>query len=378
MAGAEILVRNSTRLAELVGVSPLMIGLTVVALGTSSPELAIALRSALDGVGDMALGNVVGSNIINILLILGVAAMIRPVRVSEQLIRLDVPVMFAASLITFFLASDGRISRSDGALLTFLGVVYSFLLFRAARKDHRAMKELVELDPAGPDDGDRMLHGQLGLWLSRWLDPGRTLFRVALPVLRISLIALGIALLVVGANIMVDAALDIADRRGLSPLVVGLTVLALGTSLPELATSVTSSWKGQSDIAAGNVVGSNLLNLLLVLGLTAAIVPGGLPVPTPALAVDLPVMLAVTLATFPIFFTGHIISRSEGALFLFYYLAYTVYLVLKGTRETETLETMLEVSMIYFVLPLTVITLILVTVRERQKAHRRARSQIST
>jgi len=372
--GAETMVRNASRLAELMGISPLIVGLTVVALGTSSPELAIALKSSLGGVSEMALGNVVGSNILNILLILGLAAMIRPVRVSEQLIRLDVPVMFAVSAVTFLLAADGNISRTDGAVLTFLAVVYSVLLIRAARKDHLAMRELVALDPGQAQEGDRMLFGQLGLWLSRWIEPRKPLFRIVLPTLRLLFIGIGLVLLVSGANLMVEAAVDIAERRGLSPLVVGLTILALGTSLPELAISVTSSLRGHSDIAAGNVVGSNLMNLMVVLGITAMLVPGGIHVPSSALAFDLPVMLVVSLAAMPIFFTGGRISRAEGALFLFYYVAYTTFVIFQGTREEEPLEKLLEVAMVGFVIPLTIITLVLILVRERQKSRRKARA----
>jgi cation:H+ antiporter len=372
-AGAEILVRNAIRLSSLFGISRLMVGLTVVALGTSTPELAISLKSVFSGVEELALGNVLGSNILNILLILGVAATIRPVRVSAQLIRMDVPVMCLVSIAVLVLAIDGRISRSDGGLLALGSLVYGFLLFRAARRDHLAARELFELDPPQREDQKQEAQGNVGRFLARVFSEGSMAARWLLPILRVGLLALGIYLLVRGASLMVDGAVELADRRGLSPLVVGLTILALGTSLPELATSTAASIRGESDIAAGNVVGSNLLNLLVVLGVTALLAPNGIAVPAPALVLDLPVMVVVALASLPILFTGHVISRGEGILFLFYYVAYTTYLILKGTRVAEPLEQLI-VTASWFVVPFTIATLLILMWRERRRQHLRARS----
>ena len=371
LAGAEILVRNASKLAGIFGISPLMVGLTVVALGTSAPELAISVSSVLGGESGLALGNVLGSNILNILLILGSASLIRPLRVSRQLIRLDVPIMVGVSVAVFLLASDGGISRSDGLLLVFGAMVYVVLLFRNSAIHRRERLEMVALDPTPQSESPS--EGRTGV-IANWVLPSGSTWRKALIlVLRAAFVLLGIVLLVQGARWMVAGAVTVAVMFGLSPLVVGLTILATGTSLPELATSCNASLRGQGDIAVGNVVGSNLLNLLVVLGVAAMVAPAGIPVPRPAIAFDLPVMVGVAIACLPIFFTGSRISRSEGALFLFYYVAYMAYLILKGSREGDSLARLLEVAMVGYVLPLTFLTLIGVMVRER--TIRRARQR---
>ncbi len=371
LAGAEILVRNASKVANIVGISPLMIGLTVVAFGTSAPELAISISSVLGGESGLALGNIFGSNILNVLLILGAASVIRPVRVSRQLIRIDVPIMVGVTVAVFLLASDSTISRSDGILLVLGAGVYLTMLFRTSAIHRREQLEMVELDPArAPEPAAEGRTGAIVSWL---LPDGSAWRRVSILVLRAAFLVLGIVLLVQGARWMVSGAVSIAHIFGLSPLVVGLTILATGTSLPELATSTNASFRGQGDIAVGNVVGSNLLNLLVVLGIAAIVAPAGLPVPTPAIAFDLPVMTGVAIACLPIFFTGSRISRGEGALFLFYYVAYMGFLVLKGTREQESLIQLVETAMLWFVLPLTFLTLMGVMIRERTVRQARQR-----
>lgn len=371
LMGAEILVRNASKLARIVGISPLMIGLTVVAFGTSAPELAISVSSVLGGESGLALGNVFGSNILNVLLILGTASLIRPVRVSRQLLRIDVPIMVGVTVAVFLLASDGTVSRSDGILLIMGAAVYLTLLFRASAIHRRERLEMVELDPARAPEP--VPEGRTGVIVS-WVIPDGSAWRKAsVTTLRAGFLILGIVFLVQGARWMVSGAVSIADTFGLSPLVVGLTILATGTSLPELATSCNASYRGHGDIAVGNVVGSNLLNLLVVLGIAAVVAPAGLPVPGPAIAFDLPVMTGVAIACLPIFFTGSRISRGEGALFLLYYVAYMSFLVLKGTREQESLIQLLETAMIWFVLPLTFLTLAGVMVRERTVRRSRER-----
>ena len=338
VAGAEVLVRGAAKLAAQFGIPPLVIGLTVVAFGTSAPDTAVSVQSALNGSGDLAIGNVVGSNIANVLLILGVTALVAPLVVSRQLIRLDVPIMIGASLVTFGLAWDGELSRFDGALL-FAGVLaYTGFLIYSARKDK-----------GGDDDEFAKEFG---------LDEAPKPYAWAI---NLGLIIAGLVLLVVGSNFLVEGAVTLARALGISELVIGLTVVAVGTSLPELATSILAAIKGERDIAVGNIVGSNIFNLLCVLGLASMVAPAAIAVSPNALAFDFPVMIAVAIACLPIFFSGYRINRWEGLLFLGYYVAYTLYLVMFSTGRP--LAQTFGDAMIGYALPLTAITLVIIAAR---------------
>lgn len=333
VAGAELLVRGASKLAAQFGISPLIIGLTVVAFGTSAPEMAVSVQAALAGSGDIAIGNVVGSNIFNVLFILGVSALIVPLVVSRQLIKLDVPLMIGASLLAYALAWDGELGRFDGMLLFASILAYTGLLIVKSRRDK-----------ASPDEFDQEYSAQQAKPYSWAID--------------LVLIAVGLVLLVQGANWLVEGAVTLARALGVSELVIGLTVIAAGTSLPEVATSIIAALKGERDIAVGNIVGSNIFNLLAVLGLAALVSPLAIPVSPDALAFDFPVMIAVAIACLPIFFGGYCINRWEGLLFLAYYVAYTLYLVLSsaGRPFAETFGD----AMIGYVLPLTAVTLIVI------------------
>jgi cation:H+ antiporter len=345
VAGAQLLVRGASRLALTVGISPLVVGLTVVAFGTSAPELAVSVRSAWGGQVDIALGNVVGSNIFNVLFILGLSALITPLVVAPQLIRQEVPIMLGASLLLYLLALDGSLGRAEAALLFALVVVYTVFLVRQSRREASTTRE-------------EYAH-EFGEVRSRWDRHWGV---------QLALILSGLALLVLGANLLVDAAVTFARLLGLSETVIGLTIVAAGTSLPEVATSVVAAVRGERDIAVGNVVGSNAFNILSVLGLSGLVAPQALAVAPALLSFDLPVMIAVAFACLPIFFTGHAIARWEGALFLFYYAAYTAYLLLAAQRH-DALATYGTV-MTTVVLPLTAVTLAVIAARE-WRAHRR-------
>ncbi len=343
VGGAELLVRGAARLATAVGVSPLVTGLTVVAFGTSSPELAVSLRAALAGQADIALGNVVGSNICNVLLILGVSAAITPLAVAGQLLRFDVWVMIGVTLVALLLGLDGRIGRLDGAALILGALLYTVWLIRQSRRERsEAVAEFAR--EYGPDGA-----------------PARPNVLINL-----ALVIVGLALLVLGARWLVDAAVNAARLLGVSELIIGLTVVAVGTSMPEIATSVIAAVRGERDIAVGNVVGSNIFNLLSVLGLAAAVSPAGVAVPRSAMLFDMPVMLGVAVACLPVFFTGRRIDRWEGMLFLGYYVAYTVFLILDATRSH--LLPWYRAAMLGFVIPLTVVTLLVLTLRHRRSA----------
>lgn len=340
IAGAEGLVQGASRLAARLGIPPLVIGLTVVAFGTSAPELVVSLKAALDGQAGIAMGNVVGSNIFNVLFILGISALIVPLAVAQQLIRLDIPLMIVLSLVVLAMALDGSLGRLDGGLLVLGLVVYTaFLLWQGKR-------QTASDAPAA----DREALARPG-----WHD--------ALYVIG------GLAMLVAGSRLFVDSAVTMAGWFGVSDQVIGLTLVAAGTSLPEVVTSIIAALRGQRDIAVGNVVGSNIFNLLGVLGITALIAPAGIAVTQAMLSLDLPVMVAVAIACLPICFTASAIDRWEGAVLLGYYVTYTAYLVLAATHHDALAG--FSTLVLYFVLPITALTLAVLVVPELRRATNR-------
>jgi cation:H+ antiporter len=345
IVGAEALVRGASRLASAVGISPLVIGLTVVAFGTSSPELAISIFSAVTGKPDIALGNVVGSNIFNVLFILGASAIIVPLLVSQQLVRLDVPLMIVVSFLMVIMGYDGNIGRIEGLLLVAIGVAYTIFIIKKSYQDNKA---------ANNNEGSEQTSESKSSGIGN------------LPV-NLGFIIVGLVMLVFGSRFLVDSAITIAGAMGVSQLIIGLTIIAAGTSLPEVATSIMASIRGERDIAVGNVVGSNIFNILFVLGLSSIVAPNGLSVTPSIMGFDLPVMIAVAIACLPIFFTGNLIARWEGFVFLGYYLAYTLYLILDAS-EHDSLPVFNNI-MALFVIPLTVLTIAIVVAREVHRNH---------
>ncbi len=331
VGGGELLVRGASRLATTMRVSPLVIGLTVVAFGTSAPELAVSVQAAMAGNADLALGNVVGSNIFNVLFILGVSALIVPLVVSSQLVRWDVPVMVVASLLLPIFGWDGTINRWEGIGLVTGIVMYTWWCIRQSRSESREV--IQQFEQEWPVEAQ----------------PKSSLF------FNVVLIVVGLCLLGVGSTLLIGGSVDVAKSFGVSELVIGLTIVAAGTSLPEVVTSITAAVRGERDIAVGNVVGSNIFNILCVLGVSSTIGPTGVAISASAMAFDIPVMIGVAVACLPIFLTGHLISRWEGGLFLFYYVAYTSYLVLNATGH-GFLQSYSNV-MQWVVIPLTGITL---------------------
>ncbi|MGB9737778.1 MAG: sodium:calcium antiporter [Chloroflexus aggregans] len=337
--GGELLVRGASRLAVLVGISPLVVGLTVVAFGTSSPELAVSIQAGLAGKSDIAVGNVIGSNIFNILFILGACALISPLIVAVQLIRREVPLMIVISLLFAGLALDGVIGWLDGFLLFSLLLIYTIWAIYASRKESMAAQ--VEF---AQEFGPNTLPEQRSprVWF-----------------VNLGFIVGGLLCLSFGSNWLVDGATMLARAFGVSDVVIGLTIVAAGTSLPEVVASIVATIKRERDIAVGNVIGSNIFNILGILGLAALVTPGGLQVAPAVSTFDLPVMLAVAFATLPIFITGLSINRWEGVLFLSYYIAYTTYVLLAATQH-DALPAFSSV-MVSFVLPITVVTLAILT-----------------
>jgi cation:H+ antiporter len=325
VVGAEALVRGAARLAGAFGISSIVIGLTVVAFGTSAPELAVSVRGALGGTADVAIGNVVGSNLFNVLVILGASALAGGLIVHQRIVRLDMPLVIAATVLVWGLASDGVIARWEGGLLVGLTVLYTGWLVRSSRREPTEIvaqfEEAFTVDP---------LQAR-GTW------PRSVL-----------LVVIGLVLLVVGADRLVVSAVSIATALGVSDLVIGLTIVAAGTSLPELATSVVAAMRGERDIAVGNVVGSNLFNLLLVLGGAAAVAPRGLGVAADALTLDLPFSLVVMVVVLPVLAIGLTVRRWEGALLVTGYVGYAAVLftVSQGLRTAEAARAPLFVAFV--------------------------------
>ncbi len=341
IVGGEFLVRGASKLAEAFGVPPLIVGLTVVAFGTSAPEIAVLIKSAFSGQSGLVVGNVVGSNIANVLLILGLSALVAPLVVSRRLIFLEVPLMIGVSVLMMVLSLDGQLSRLDGAILLAGFLLHLAFMIREQRGAALAVENLPGESGTDSIDSARRRRNQ---WIKNVL-----------------LIVAGLVVLVIGSEWLVNGAVAMARTLGVSELVIGLTVVAVGTSLPEMATSIIAGLRGQRDIAVGNVVGSNIFNILSGLGLTALIAPTGIEVSDGVLSFDLPIMIATAVACMPIFFTGHRIARWEGAMFFGYYIAYAFYLILTATRNQAAAQ--FRTVMLWFVIPLTVTTLLIFLAR---------------
>jgi cation:H+ antiporter len=345
--GAELFVRGASAAAIRFGISPLIIGLTVVAFGTSAPEVAVVVQAGFQGQGDLGFGNIVGSNISNLLLILGISALLSPLVVTSRLVKLEIPLLLVVSLFVYLLGYDGWLSTFEGWLLLAGAFIYTSYVLYDCRKENRTeaekrKRENLSSGGAGGKGAEKDSQ-KPGLWKN------------------VLLLLIGLAGLVIGANWLVNGASGIARIIGVSELVIGLTLVAVGTSLPELATAIVAGLRGERDMVIGNVIGSNLFNLMFVLGVAVIVVPQGLPVPSSSISFDLPVMLAVTAACLPIFFSGYNITRIEGMLFLAYYAAYILYLFLFSVEHD--LLPAYSTLMLQYILPLTFLMLIIVLVR---------------
>lgn len=341
VVGADFLVRGASNLAAMARISPLVIGLTVVAFGTSAPELAVSLHAAFNNQADLAIGNVVGSNICNVLLILGTSALVAPLVVAQQLVRLDVPIMIGVSGLVFFFSLDGQISTVDGSILFLGGLGYTFFLLYQSRRETNPEVQSEYAQEYGPRT---FAWSRVGVEVLAFLG--------------------GMTCLVIGSRLLVKGAVTIANSLQINPLIVGLTVVALGTSLPELATSVVASFRGERDIAVGNVVGSNIFNILVVLGMTSVLSPSGIVIDPSVLAFDLPVMIGVAVMCLPICLNDNLVSRWEGLMLLVYYIAYTLYLIMKTTDHDSTV--MYGAALKYVIVPLTILGLTMIMLRSRQ------------
>lgn len=344
VVGAEGLVRGASRLAARTGMSSVVIGLTVVAFGTSAPELAVSVGDAIrggDDAGSIAIGNVVGSNIANILLVLGLAAAVGgSLFVAQRIVRLDVPIMIGVSILVLVFVLDEQLGRVEGLVL--VAMLMAYIVWTVITATRGSSPDVVaEYDEA--------------------LDP--EMLAASSVLVDVGYLVAGLVLLVLGSQALVRSASDIAADLGVSDLVIGLTVVAIGTSLPEVATSVLAALRGERDLAVGNAIGSNLFNLMAVLGITAIVSPGGLQVASSAVRIDIPVMVAVAVACLPIFANGHVLNRWEGIIFLLFYGGYIIWLVLDA--NDHGLRGTYGAAMVFFVIPIIAVTIMVMWARGR-------------
>jgi cation:H+ antiporter len=319
VCGAELVVKGAVRIATLAKVSSLVVGLTVVAYGTSAPEMAVCAKASIAGETDIALGNAVGANLLNVLLILGVSAMAGPLVVAGQLVKVELPVMIGASFALWLIALTGTMQRWHGLLLVLSLVVYTALAVRWSRRQTLSNTKDKAVEQTGLDS------------------PGRRT-GLAWHIIYICFVPLGIALLVAGSDLLVRGAVQLAALLGVSEVVIGLTVVAMGTTAPEMATSVMASVRGHRDIAVGNVVGSNMCNIMVVLGVAAVVGQEGVAIPDSTARFDIPLMVGVAALCLPLFVSGMVITRLEGVFLVLCYVAYTVYHILAARNPELALD----------------------------------------
>lgn len=349
VVGAETLVRGAKRLGALAGLSPLVVGLTIVSFATTAPEATVSIVAAASGRGGLAIGNVLGSNIFNILVVVGVAAVIGGLPVTLRTVRQDIPVLIAATGTTFLFSLDGRLRVWEGVVL--LGGLASYVAFTIYQSRREALG-----GPGSPRRPNRR---------------GAALFDLAVG---LTIVVVGAGMLVVGSRLFVDSASGIARSIGVSELVIGLTLVAAGTSAPELTTSVVAAVRKETDVAVGNAIGASIINLLWITGMATVIGRPALPVPDPAVRFDFPIATAVALATLPLAFTGSRIRRWEGAFLLLFYLSYVLVLILDAF-DRKAVEPVSSIVLAY-VIPLVGLTALAVAwriYRPERWRHRRGR-----
>lgn len=303
VVGGEMLLRGASRLAVMLGIRPIVIGLTIVSIGTSTPELAVGITAAIEGKGPLAVGNIAGANIVNTLLILGLSAVIRPLPIRSLTVRIDVPVMITSALTLVVMAWDGVLSRVEGLVLLLAAIAYTATVVQLSRLESAAMRrEFAEEYGASA------------------LKPGRGAWHALL-------LLAGMGVTVLGAQLLVSGAAEIARDWGVPEAVIGLTIVAIGTTAPELVTTLMATLKNDRDVAIGNLIGSSIYNILVILGLTCVAAPGGVDVSDDILRFDLPLAAAVALVCLPVFRSDRLVSRREGAAFVAAYLAYLAWLL---------------------------------------------------
>ena len=313
VVGGELLVRGASALSARMGISPMVVGLTVVAIGSSLPELAVGVDAAVRGSPGLVTGNIVGTNIVNLLLVLGLAAAIQPIITARQMLRLDLPAVAAAAVLLLVLSLGGSLTWPAGVLLLLVGVAYTatILWYTKRSRAQELSRQAAQVQTVEtPDTQDAPPVG----WRRGAVDA--------------VLLLGGIALVILGADWLVTGAVDIASELGVSDALIGLTIVAVGTSAPELVTTVVATLRGQASMAVGNLIGSSVYNIVFILGATVLVAPDGIPVPDEVLRVDMPVLVVVSLLVVLMFRTGRRMSRWEGLLLVAFYAVYLTYLLL--------------------------------------------------
>lgn len=344
LVSGHFVVSSASAIGTRFGLTPMVVGLTIVAAGTSAPELAVVLGAVFADDTELAVGSVIGSNIANILLVLGLAAAFGTIRVTTRVVRVDIPIMIIASSAFLVMAIDGRLTRFDGTLLFGGVVLFVGWTLRAAPKEPPA-------EPSGQAGGP----------------PSDVV--VGMPnsasrlVREVALLTVGIVGLALASRWVVSGAERLATTLGIPELIVGLTIVALGTSAPEIVTTLIAALNGRRDLAVGNAVGSNIFNILLVLGLSTVVAPDGIAIGSDALKLDLPILLAAAVACLPMVFWDGKLDRWEGVVFVGYYVAYLIFLVLDATGHRASDP--FAVVLLGFVMPLTAVTVIVVVLHQR-------------
>lgn len=306
--GAEILLKGASKIASLLHIRPIIIGLTVVSIGTSLPELAVGLTAIEAGSADIAVGNIAGTNIVNILFVLGLSAAIRPMPLKMDSIKTELYAMIFAAVLLFVLSLDGWLSRADGLLMLSFGFVYLVVVVRTSRNARPSVQKEYqeEFKPISKSE-----NRDLRVW--SW---------------NLILLICGIVSTIYGADKLISGAVDIAQHFGMSDAIIGLTIVAVGTSAPELATTLVATFKNERDVAIGNLLGSSIINIFIILGVTGVFIPNGINVSDDILWFDLPLAALVALVCFPVFRSGQRVSRGEGIFFVSLYVIYVAYLLI--------------------------------------------------
>lgn len=305
--GAEILLKGASKIASLLNIRPIVIGLTVVSVGTSLPELAVGLTAIGEGAGDIAVGNIAGTNIVNILFILGLSAAIRPLPLQMKSVKTELYTMIFAGILLFVLSLDGRLNTWDGLLMFILGIIYLIIIVRTS-KNERAFVQSEFKEEFEPSTTKEKSDYKVWSW-------------------NVMLLFCGIIATIYGAEKLVDGAVSIAQYFGMSDAVIGLTIIAIGTSAPELATTIVGTIRNERDVAIGNLLGSSIINIFIILGITSIFTSNGVNVSDDILWFDLPLVALVALVCYPVFRSDQMVSRREGILFVSLYLAYLSYLL---------------------------------------------------
>lgn len=306
--GAEILLKGASKIATLLHIRPIVIGLTVVSIGTSLPELAVGLTAIGEGAGDIAIGNIAGTNLVNILFILGLSAAIRPLPLNLKSIKTEMYTMIIAAVLLLLLSLDGGLSIWDGILMLFLGIVYLVIIVRTSRNEPFHVQKEFEEEFETPTQHEKK---DMKVW--GW---------------NLMLLFCGIVATIYGAEKLVDGAVEIAKHFGMSDALIGLTIIAIGTSAPELATTIVATFRDERDVAIGNLLGSSIINIFIILGITSIFTPGGIHVSQDILWFDLPLAALVAVVCYPVFKSDQMVSRKEGITFVALYVAYLIFLLM--------------------------------------------------